>query len=41
MKNFWKYCLILLGSMLLVACNNSNIGIIGGEDGPTSIFIGK
>ena len=26
---------------LLTACNNTNIGIIGGADGPTSIFIGE
>jgi len=26
---------------LLTACNNSDIGIIGGADGPTSIFVGE
>lgn len=31
----------LLACVLLSACNNSNIGVIGGADGPTSIIVGK
>ena len=38
-----KRTLIILvtGVCLLTACNNTNIGIIGGEDGPTSIIVGE
>lgn len=32
---------LIMGAMLLTACNDANIGIIGGADGPTSIFIGE
>ena len=32
---------ILLCSLLLTACNNTSVGIIGGADGPTSIIIEK
>ncbi len=31
----------LLCSLLLTACNDTSIGVIGGADGPTSIFISK
>lgn len=30
---------ILLCSLLLTACNNTSIGVIGGADGPTSIIV--
>lgn len=30
---------ILLCSLLLTACNNASIGVIGGADGPTSIIV--
>jgi len=33
--------ILVTGVCLLTACNNANIGIIGGADGPTSIFIGE
>ena len=33
--------ILVTGVCLLTACNNPNIGIIGGEDGPTSIIIGE
>ena len=33
--------LILLCSLLLTACNNASIGVIGGADGPTTIYVGK
>ena len=33
--------IIVTGVCLLTACNNPNIGIIGGADGPTSIFVGE
>jgi len=32
---------LILCSVLLTACNDTSIGIIGGADGPTSIFISK
>jgi len=32
---------ILICTLLLASCNNSNIGIIGGADGPTSVFVGN
>lgn len=31
--------LILLCSMLLTACNNTSVGVLGGADGPTSIIV--
>ena len=31
--------LILLCSLLLTACNNTSVGVIGGADGPTSIIV--
>ena len=33
--------ILVTGVCLLTACNNANIGIIGSEDGPTSIIIGE
>ena len=33
--------ILVTGVCLLTACNNTNIGIIGGEDGPTAIFVGE
>lgn len=33
--------LILLCSLLLTACNNASIGVIGGADGPTSIIVSE
>jgi len=33
--------MVISGVCLLTACNNANIGVIGGADGPTSIFIGE
>ncbi len=30
---------LLLYSLLLTACNNASIGVIGGADGPTSIYV--
>ncbi len=37
-----KILVLILSCILLVSCgNNSSIGIIGGADGPTSIFIAK
>ena len=30
---------LLLGSLLLSACNNASVGVIGGADGPTSIIV--
>ena len=33
--------ILVTGVCLLTACNNANIGIIGGADGPASIFIGE
>ena len=33
--------ILVTGVCLLTACNNPNIGIIGGEDGPTSIIVGE
>ncbi len=30
---------ILLCSLLLTACNNASVGVIGGADGPTSIIV--
>jgi len=33
--------ILVTGVCLLTACNNVNIGIIGGEDGPTIIFAGE
>ena len=32
---------ILLCSLLLTACNNASIGVIGGADGPTSIIVSE
>ena len=32
---------ILLCSLLLTACNNASIGVIGGADGPTSITVSE
>ena len=29
----------LLCSLLLSACNNTSVGVIGGADGPTSIIV--
>lgn len=34
-----KYLILILSVIFLVACND--VGIIGGADGPTSIFIGE
>ena len=34
-----KLFVLFLSIFFLTACNSSNIGIIGGADGPTSIFI--
>ena len=31
----------IIGICLLTACDNTDIGIIGGADGPTSIFVGE
>ena len=33
--------ILVTGVCLLTACNNANIGIIGGEDGTTSIIVGE
>ncbi|MBO5021035.1 MAG: hypothetical protein J6D52_10265 [Clostridia bacterium] len=33
--------LIMLCSLLLTACNNASIGVIGGADGPTSIIVSE
>lgn len=33
--------ILVIGTILITACNNSNIGIIGGIDGPTSIIVGE
>lgn len=33
--------ILVTGVCLLTACNNTNVGIIGGTDGPTSIFVGE
>lgn len=30
---------IVLSAGTLIACNSSSVGIIGGSDGPTSIFV--
>ena len=32
---------LFLACVLLTACNSTSIGVIGGEDGPTSIIVGK
>lgn len=32
---------LLLCSLLLTACDNASIGVIGGADGPTSIFVAE
>lgn len=32
---------LLMCSLLLTACNNSSIGVIGGDDGPTIIIVRK
>ena len=31
--------LLILSCLLFVGCRRSSIGIIGGADGPTSVFI--
>lgn len=36
-----KIIVFILSAMLLTACDNADIGIIGGADGPTTIFIGE
>ena len=33
--------ILVAGVCLLTACNDANIGIIGGADGPTSIIVGE
>lgn len=30
---------LLVSSLLLVSCNSANVGVIGGADGPTSIYV--
>ena len=41
MKKLLKFVLLLVLTLSLVACANesSSVGIIGGADGPTAIFI--
>ena len=39
--NMRRASILLLSMICLTACNNEDIGIIGGADGPTSIFIGE
>lgn len=34
-----KFFILFFSIFFLTSCNNANIGIIGGADGPTSIFI--
>lgn len=36
-----KIIVFILSAMLLTACDNADVGIIGGADGPTSIYIGE
>lgn len=36
-----KIIAFILSAMLLTACDNANVGVIGGADGPTAIFIGE
>jgi len=33
--------ILAIGICLLTACNDADIGIIGGADGPTSIIVGE
>lgn len=40
MKRIISFCLIVC-SLVLTACNNCGIGVIGGADGPTAIFVGE
>ena len=32
---------LIMCSLFLTACNNTSIGVIGGADGPTAIFVGE
>ena len=32
---------LIMCSLLLTACNDASIGVIGGADGPTAIFVGE
>ena len=32
---------LMMCCLLLTACNNTSIGVIGGADGPTTIYVGK
>ena len=32
---------LIMCSLLLSACDNASIGVIGGADGPTEIVVGK
>lgn len=36
-----KIITVIVLSALLVGCNSQNVGIIGGADGPTSIYVGE
>lgn len=33
--------IIILCCLMLTACNNTSIGVIGGADGPTAILVGE
>ncbi len=33
--------LLILSTLLLAGCRKSSIGIIGGADGPTAIFVAE
>lgn len=36
-----KYVLLLLGCLVLSACQNTSVGVIGGADAPTKVIVSE